>query len=166
MPYRRLIRPLLFSLPPEWVHHASLTALTATPLASVLAPWTERKYPILEKKVFGLTFPNPIGLAAGFDKNAEGVAVWPKLGFGFMELGTITPRPQPGNRRPRLFRLPAEGGLINRLGGWRKSNRPVTGPARRSGSISAKTRRRPWPRRAAIMFPAFAVCASSAITSW
>jgi dihydroorotate dehydrogenase len=116
MPYRRLIRPLLFSLPPEWVHHASLTALTATPLASVLAPWTERKYPILEKKVFGLTFPNPIGLAAGFDKNAEGVAVWPKLGFGFMELGTITPRPQPGNRRPRLFRLPAEGGLINRLG--------------------------------------------------
>ncbi len=72
--------------------------------------------PSLEKKLFGLTFPNPVGLAAGFDKNAEGVATWPRLGFGFMELGTVTPRPQPGNPRPRIFRLPAEKGLINRLG--------------------------------------------------
>jgi dihydroorotate dehydrogenase len=114
--YRRLARPLLFSLPPEWVHHVSLSALTRTPLGSLLEPLARHDFPSLEKKVFGLTFPNPIGLAAGFDKNAEGVTVWPQLGFGFMELGTITPRPQPGNPRPRVFRLPAEQGLINRLG--------------------------------------------------
>ncbi len=116
MLYRRLARPLLFSLPPEWVHHVSLSALTRTPLGSLLEPLARHDFPSLEKKVFGLTFPNPIGLAAGFDKNAEGVTVWPQLGFGFMELGTITPRPQPGNPRPRVFRLPAEQGLINRLG--------------------------------------------------
>ncbi len=116
MLYRHIVRPLLFSLPPEWVHHASLAALTHTPAASAIAPWAQREFPGLEKKLFGLTFPNPIGLAAGFDKNAEGVTVWPKLGFGFMELGTITPRPQPGNPSPRVFRLPTEQGLINRLG--------------------------------------------------
>ena len=114
--YRCIVRPLLFSCPPEWVHHASLAALTHTPAASFLEPMARREFPALEKKVFGLSFPNPIGLAAGFDKNAEGVTVWPRLGFGFMELGTVTPRPQPGNPRPRVFRLPAEQGLINRLG--------------------------------------------------
>ena len=116
MLYRRVARPLLFSLPPEWVHHASLAAMTRTPLASFIEPFARRDFPALETKLFGLTFPNPIGLAAGFDKNAEGVATWPRLGFGFMELGTFTPRPQPGNPRPRIFRLPAEQGLINRLG--------------------------------------------------
>jgi dihydroorotate dehydrogenase len=114
--YRRLIRPLLFSLPPETVHHASLWALTHTPFSQLIESTARRDFPSLEKKLFGLTFPNPIGLAAGFDKNAEGVQVWPRLGFGFMELGTVTPRPQPGNPRPRIFRLPAEQGLINRLG--------------------------------------------------
>jgi dihydroorotate dehydrogenase len=114
--YRSIARPLLFSLPPEWVHHASLTATTRTPLAALLEPIARREFPSLERKLFGLTFPNPIGLAAGFDKNADGVTVWPRLGFGFMELGTITPRPQPGNPTPRIFRLPAEQGLINRLG--------------------------------------------------
>jgi dihydroorotate dehydrogenase len=114
--YRQLVRPLLFQLDPEWVHHASLTALTRTPFAAALAPWARRDFPALRRELFGLTFPNPIGLAAGFDKNAEGVLHWPQLGFGFMELGTVTPRPQPGNPRPRIFRLPAEQGLINRLG--------------------------------------------------
>jgi len=114
--YRCVARPLLFSLPTEWVHHASLAAVTRTPVSSLLEPYARRDFPGLEKQVFGLTFPNPIGLAAGFDKNAEGVTVWPRLGFGFMELGTITPRPQPGNPRPRIFRLPAQQGLINRLG--------------------------------------------------
>ena len=114
--YRRVARPLLFSFPPEWVHHASLRALTRTPLASLIEPFAHRGFPGLEKKLFGLTFPNPIGLAAGFDKNAEGVTTWPRLGFGFMELGTITPRAQPGNPCPRIFRLPVEQGLINRLG--------------------------------------------------
>ena len=116
MLYRRVIRPLLFSCPPEWVHHASLAVMAHTPLAALLEPFAHKHFPNLEKKLFGLTFPNPIGLAAGFDKNAEGVHAWPRLGFGFMELGTITPRPQPGNPQPRVFRLPAENGLINRLG--------------------------------------------------
>jgi dihydroorotate dehydrogenase len=116
MLYRRVIRPLLFSCPPEWVHHASLAVMAHTPLAALLEPFAHKDFPDLEKKLFGLTFPNPIGLAAGFDKNAEGVHAWPRLGFGFMELGTITPRAQPGNPQPRVFRLPAENGLINRLG--------------------------------------------------
>jgi dihydroorotate dehydrogenase len=116
MLYRRVVRPLLFTLPPEWIHHASLAAMTKTPLASLVEPFARREFPPLEKKLFGLTFPNPIGLAAGFDKNAEGVTTWPRLGFGFMELGTITPRAQPGNPTPRIFRLPAEQSLINRLG--------------------------------------------------
>ncbi len=116
MLYRRVIRPLLFSCPPEWVHHASLAVMAHTPLAALLEPFAHKDFPDLEKKLFGLTFPNPIGLAAGFDKNAEGVHAWPRLGFGFMELGTVTPRAQPGNPQPRVFRLPAENGLINRLG--------------------------------------------------
>jgi dihydroorotate dehydrogenase len=140
MLYRRLVRPLLFSLPPEGVHHASLTALAHTPAASFLGPWARRDFPTLERKLFGLTFPNPVGLAAGFDKNAEGVLVWPKLGFGFMELGTVTPRPQPGNPRPRVFRLPAEQGLINRLG---FPNVGVEEVARRLEKIKTSGR---WPR--------------------
>jgi dihydroorotate dehydrogenase len=114
--YRSLVRPLLFSFPPEWIHHASLAAMTRTPAAALIEPFARHDFPSLKKNLFGLTFPNPIGLAAGFDKNAEGVTVWPRLGFGFMELGTVTPRPQPGNPTPRVFRLPAEQGLINRLG--------------------------------------------------
>ena len=114
--YHRIARPLFFSCDPEWIHHASLTAMTRTPLSNLLEPFAHLEFPTLERKLFGLTFPNPIGLAAGFDKNAEGVATWPRLGFGFMELGTITPRAQTGNPKPRIFRLPAEQGLINRLG--------------------------------------------------
>jgi dihydroorotate dehydrogenase len=114
--YRQLVRPLLFRFDPEWIHHASLAALTRTPAAALLAPFARRDFSSLRRELFGLTFPNPVGLAAGFDKNAEGVLRWPQLGFGFMELGTVTPRAQAGNPQPRVFRLPAEQGLINRLG--------------------------------------------------
>jgi dihydroorotate dehydrogenase len=138
--YRQLVRPLLFRLDPERVHHLSLAALTRTPLGAALAPFARRDFPKLERNVFGLTFPNPIGLAAGFDKNAEGVRLWPQLGFGFMELGTVTPRPQPGNPRPRIFRLPVEQGLINRLG---FPNVGVEEVARRLEKIKAANR---WPR--------------------
>jgi dihydroorotate dehydrogenase len=138
--YRALVRPLLFTFPAETIHHLSLAALAHTPLAALMAPWTQREFPELEKKVFGLTFPNPIGLAAGFDKNAEGVLAWPRLGFGFMELGTVTPRPQPGNPRPRVFRLPTERGLINRLG---FPNVGVEEIARRLEKIRASGH---WPR--------------------
>ncbi len=72
--------------------------------------------PSLERKVFGLTFKNPVGLAAGFDKNAEFIEEFAALGFGFVEIGTVTPRPQPGNDKPRMFRLPKDEGLINRMG--------------------------------------------------
>jgi dihydroorotate dehydrogenase len=137
--YRQLVRPLLFRFDPEWVHHASLTALTRTPVASFIAPFARREFPELRRELFGLTFPNPIGLAAGFDKNAEGVLRWPQLGFGFMELGTVTPRAQPGNPRPRIFRLPAEQGLINRLG---FPNVGVEEVARRLEKIKAANR---WP---------------------
>jgi dihydroorotate dehydrogenase len=140
MLYRHLVRPVLFSLPPEWVHQTSLWALTHTPLAAMMEPLARRDFPVLEKKVFGLTFPNPIGLAAGFDKNAEGVAIWPRLGFGFMELGTITPLPQPGNPAPRIFRLSRDQSLINRLG---FPNVGMEEVARRLERIKAANK---WPR--------------------
>ena len=110
------------------------------PPGHLLEPFTHLDFPTLERKFFGLTFPNPVGLAAGFDKNAEGITVWPRLGFGFMELGTVTPRPQPGNPRPRIFRLPAEQGLINRLG---FPNVGVEEVARRLEKIKSSGR---WPR--------------------
>jgi dihydroorotate dehydrogenase len=139
--YRRFARPLLFSSDPEWIHHTSLALLTRTSIVGhLLEPFAHLEFPTLEKKLFGLTFPNPVGLAAGFDKNAEGVTVWPRLGFGFMELGTVTPRPQPGNPRPRIFRLPAEQGLINRLG---FPNVGVDEVARRLEKVKESGR---WPR--------------------
>ena len=158
--YHRILRPLLFKCDPEWIHHTSLSLLTGSSLAGhLIEPFAHFDFPSLEKKVFGLTFPNPIGLAAGFDKNAEGVTTWPRLGFGFMELGTFTPRPQPGNPRPRIFRLPAEHGLINRLG---FPNVGVEEVARRLEDIKEEGR---WPRPAAITSPASAACATSATTS-
>ena len=139
--YHRILRPLLFKCDPEWIHHTSLSLLTGSSLAGhLIEPLAHFDFPSLEKKLFGLTFPNPIGLAAGFDKNAEGVTTWPRLGFGFMELGTFTPRPQPGNPRPRIFRLPAEHGLINRLG---FPNVGVEEVARRLEDIKEEGR---WPR--------------------
>ena len=138
--YHRFLRPLLFKCDPEWIHHTSLSLLTSSSLPGhLLEPFTHLHFPSLEKKLFGLTFPNPIGLAAGFDKNAEGVTTWPRLGFGFMELGTFTPRPQPGNPRPRIFRLPTEQGLINRLG---FPNAGVEEVARRLEEIKDEGR---WP---------------------
>src|SRR5215831_17329885 len=95
---------LLRLLPPETAHRLTLRALVACPLPG--RPPADD--PILASRVFGLDFPNPVGLAAGFDKNAEAFAAAPALGFGFVEIGSVTPRPQPGNPRPRLFRLPED----------------------------------------------------------
>mgnify|MGYP002777838008 CR=1 FL=1 len=118
--YRVLIRPLLFQFDPETIHHFSFRFLKialALPGAKALARWFfVKKSPALEREVFGIRFPNPVGLAAGFDKNAELVDELACLGFGFVEIGTLTPRPQPGNDRPRLFRLRADRALINRMG--------------------------------------------------
>lgn len=113
----RLIRPLLFRLDAERAHDLVFSGLVACEslLRRAYTPraWT---HPVLEQRLWGLTFPNPIGLAAGFDKDARAPHVWPLLGFGFAELGTITAQSQPGNPVPRLFRLPADRALINRFG--------------------------------------------------
>src|ERR1044072_6964321 len=110
--YRSLVRPLLFRLPPETAHELGLHSLSLTP-TRILAKGAPVQNPISR---FGLAFSNPVGLAAGFDKN--GVALRPRaaLGFGFIEAGTVTFHPQPGNPRPRLFRLSQDQALINRAG--------------------------------------------------
>jgi len=107
-----IARPLLRVLPPEAAHRATLMALAAG--LGGRAEATEE--PLLRKRLWGLDFPNPIGIAAGFDKEARVPDAVLGLGFGFTEIGTVTPRPQPGNPRPRVFRLEADRALINRLG--------------------------------------------------
>ncbi len=106
-----LLRPLLRTLDPEDAHGLTLKMLKFAPLFA--APRDDKR---LAVRAFALNFPNPIGMAAGFDKNAEVPDALLRLGFGFVEVGTITPLPQPGNPRPRVFRLEADGGVINRLG--------------------------------------------------
>jgi dihydroorotate dehydrogenase len=117
MVYRSLVRPLLFRLPPETAHELALHSLSFSPkLIGRLFARHESSSSALAIERFGLQFKNPIGLAAGFDK--DGVALNPlaALGFGFIEAGTVTLHPQPGNPRPRLFRLAADQALINRAG--------------------------------------------------
>ncbi|HTH95653.1 MAG TPA: quinone-dependent dihydroorotate dehydrogenase [Rhodocyclaceae bacterium] len=110
MPYS-LARPFLFSLDAETAHEFTLNTLKRTqcvmPASSIAGRAVE---------VMGIRFPNPVGLAAGLDKNGECITAWGKLGFGFVEIGTVTPRPQPGNPKPRMFRLPEATAIINRMG--------------------------------------------------
>ncbi|MGZ5002234.1 MAG: quinone-dependent dihydroorotate dehydrogenase [Chthoniobacterales bacterium] len=108
--YERLVRPLLFSLDPETAHHFAISCLRLFP---GLIPKISAQHPT---SVFGLNFPNPVGLAAGFDKNGVALPAWEALGFGFVEIGTVTALPQPGNPKPRIFRYPEQEALINRLG--------------------------------------------------
>jgi dihydroorotate dehydrogenase len=118
--YKALIRPLLFSFSPEKVHHFTFSFVRLIhnipgkrwALRQFFAP-TNQSW---EKQVMGLRFKNPVGLAAGFDKDGKAYKELASFGFGFIEVGTVTPRPQPGNPQPRLFRLPADKGLINRMG--------------------------------------------------
>jgi dihydroorotate dehydrogenase len=107
----RIGHPFIRMLDPEAAHRLAVGALKMLPLRRAAAD-----DPRLAVLAFGLTFPNPVGLAAGFDKNGEVAAAVLRLGFGFTEIGTVTPRPQAGNPRPRLFRLEADEGVINRLG--------------------------------------------------
>ena len=104
-----LVRPFLFALDPETAHNAALRF-------SGLAGFFAARPPACPVKAMGLEFPNPVGLAAGLDKHAEHVDSLAALGFGFLELGGVTPRPQPGNPRPRLFRIPEANAIINRYG--------------------------------------------------
>lgn len=107
----RLLRPLLFRVPAEQAHRLTLMALGAAPLALRLAP-----EPALTQRVAGIVFPNPVGMAPGFDKNAQVPDAVLRLGLGFTEIGTVTPRPQAGNPLPRLFRLVEDRAVINRMG--------------------------------------------------
>ena len=111
----RAVRPLLFALDPETAHEFSLRSLDCLERMGAGALAASRA-PDLPVRVMGLEFPNPVGLAAGLDKNGEHIDGLASLGFGFLEVGGVTPRPQPGNPKPRLFRLPEAGAVINRLG--------------------------------------------------
>lgn len=117
--YHLLLR-LMFLVPPERIHHLTFVVMR---FAARVAPvrWLMSRVlvvddPVLRSTVFGVDFPAPLGLAAGFDKDATGVDVWGPLGFGFAEIGTVTAQAQPGNPAPRLFRLPADRALVNRMG--------------------------------------------------
>lgn len=118
--YRRLIKPLLFSLPAEWAHVLSFGLLRAAHRLPGVQRWMRARWggrdPALEVRALGLVFPSPVVLAAGFDKHAQGYAALCSLGFGAVEVGTVTAKPQPGNPRPRLFRLAADRALLNRMG--------------------------------------------------
>jgi dihydroorotate dehydrogenase len=115
--YERFVRLLLFSIAPETAHHLAINCLRLasrfSPALELLKSFEPKPKPI---QLFGLTFRNPVGLAAGFDKNGVALPAWAALGFGFVEIGTVTAKPQPGNSKPRIFRYPEQQALINRLG--------------------------------------------------
>ncbi|TAF63632.1 MAG: quinone-dependent dihydroorotate dehydrogenase [Cytophagales bacterium] len=118
--YKQIIRPSLFQLDAEQAHEWATTLMKKSLSIPFIKSWIKERYQYkpnhLEKKLFGLTFKNPIGLAAGFDKNAEWIDELACFGFGFIEIGTLTPKPQDGNPKPRLFRLKKDSALINRMG--------------------------------------------------
>ncbi len=118
--YKLIIRPILFLIKPETAHNfifSYFRIVSKIPyLRAILRVIYSKKNPLLNRKVAGIDFSNPIGLAAGLDKNAEAFDLLGDLGFGFVEIGTITPEGQPGNPKPRLFRLPKNQALINRMG--------------------------------------------------
>ena len=118
--YKRVIRPILFLFDPEWVHYFSFAAIRVLHRIPFMGGLVRKLYSSkklsLQKEVFGIHFPNPVGLAAGFDKDAKLFRELSNFGFGFIEIGTVTPKPQGGNPKPRLFRLKKDKGIINRMG--------------------------------------------------
>lgn len=108
-----LLRPLLFKLPPETAHRVTFSAIEKGRKLGLLS---NQSIECKSRHIMGLDFPNPVGLAAGLDKNGEHLDALAALGFGFIEIGTVTPRPQPGNPKPRIFRIPQANAIINRLG--------------------------------------------------
>lgn len=130
--YKAVIRPILFKFNPETVHNFTFAYLKLAKHIPGLKWYMKKKFTIkdtkFEKEVFGIKFPNPIGLAAGLDKNAVAYDMLGYMGFGFVEVGTVTPKPQPGNPKPRLFRLPKNHAIINRMG---FNNRGVEAMAKR-----------------------------------
>ena len=118
--YKSLVRKILFQFDPEKIHHFSFSMIKGMMKVPFIPGITKSIFkiedPLLERKLFGLTFKNPVGLAAGFDKNALLFDEFSNYGFGFIEVGTVTPKPQPGNPKKRIFRLKADEALINRMG--------------------------------------------------
>ncbi len=116
----KIVKPIFFSMDPETAHHRVTGGLRSFSKIWGAKSLLKSLYTVndsrLEREVFGLKFKNPVGLAAGFDKNAEYIAEMAGMGFGFIEIGTVTPRPQPGNDKPRMFRLVEDEALINRMG--------------------------------------------------
>jgi dihydroorotate dehydrogenase len=142
--YTRLLRPIFFSLDPEEAHDAVLAMLeTSSELSlgpGLIRLTAGKAVPRSPRTVAGITFPNPVGLAAGMDKNALALPAWEALGFGFAEIGTVTALPQPGNPKPRLFRYPHQQALINRFG---FNNEGCEAVAARLEGLHASGR---WPR--------------------
>jgi len=135
--YQQILRPLLFCLPAEAAHNLAMAALRLTPsplIRSMFGPLPQRPL-----RLFGLDFPNRVGLAAGMDKNAVALPAWQAMGFGFLEAGTITALAQPGNDKPRSFRFPSQEALINRMG---FNNRGASAAAKRLRRLKASRR---WP---------------------
>ncbi|MDN3596687.1 quinone-dependent dihydroorotate dehydrogenase [Zunongwangia endophytica] len=118
--YKSLIRPILFKYDPETIHHFAFNSIRNLNKIPGVSPILKSKFsnndPRLEREVFGLKFKNPVGLAAGFDKDAKLYKELSNLGFGFVEVGTVTPKPQPGNEKKRMFRLKDDQAIINRMG--------------------------------------------------
>ncbi|PXY02598.1 dihydroorotate dehydrogenase (quinone) [Marinifilum breve] len=118
--YRLIIRPLLIQFDAEKIHKFTFSCLIffqkITLFRKISSLFFSKKDPILERKLFGLRFPNPVGLAAGLDKNAEAFDMLGSMGFGFIEIGTLTPKPQEGNPKPRLFRFVNDKAIVNRMG--------------------------------------------------
>lgn len=117
--YKQIIRPVFFNFDPEKIHYFTFTLLkkmSGIGLGSLMGKTYKVEDPKLERELFGIKFPNPVGLAAGFDKDAKLVNELSNLGFGFIEIGTVTPKAQEGNEKPRLFRLKEDKAIINRMG--------------------------------------------------
>ncbi len=144
MVYTSLVRPLLFQCNAEFAHTAVMagtTLLSRVPVACRLLHAFARPRPV-PVRTLGLTFPNPVGLAGGMDKNGEAPLAWWAFGFGFLELGTVTPKGQPGNDKPRMFREPDSGALVNRMG---FNNHGADALARALGTQSRRGLRPPIP---------------------
>ena len=139
--YNRFLRPIFFALDAEEAHDAVISLLEAgSHYPAVFSLLAGRAVPKSPRAVAGIEFPNPVGLAAGMDKNGLALSAWEALGFGFIEVGTITALPQPGNPKPRLFRYPEHQALINRLG---FNNEGVESVATRLEGMKSEGR---WPR--------------------
>ena len=137
--YERLVRPFLFAFDAETAHSLTIRALRTASHVDLALRLLNFGRPVKPRTVFGVTFPNPIGLAAGLDKNGVALPAWAALGFGFIEIGTVTAKAQPGNPKPRIFRFPEAQALINRLG---FNNDGADSIARRLGRLKRSGR---WP---------------------